>query len=600
MANYQTLKNSIAQVIKTNGNQEITGQLLQNTLNSIVSSVGANYHFVGIAVPSTNPGTPDQNVFYLAGEGTYVNFSGLDIEAGHIGILKWDGVWSKQALEVSSGGGNMILDWNTNAETTRKQVLQKYRKPGLQISYNKNNAEWITEQYISTSISDSEWEKNNNWQQIPNQAQISELQNKISKADNDIAKINIDLYGSGGSGGSGGSDVEIYDLVWKGGKDKKRKYYYDRNGNETDISYLQNAGFFGITEIDVSNIIGEKLAILSLAVDNAYNLFVKNDRTVIERWQTSLDEEVVKVVPEESKYLLLTNYFSKSSGEDAQLNPYVKKVPEGGGPEGGGPEGEGPEGEGSGGLAIVKEFPAVKEKAEFAYNFIKAGGGTSPGGSTNHWVGKKWYAYGTSLTNIANEGKYAKHLQRLSGLVLVNKGISGGKITNNGNIARAVMNVTDGKLEASLITLEIGANDTGEILGDEYDTGIATFCGALNQCIRYLQEKTNAQIVVFSSTSSRYKFGDNSQKYNGTEKYGSDSHTILQMRQKIRAVCERNSCYYIPLGEGCGLGYARMNASNLYNYDQIHHTDLGGYNIAQFIWGRLKNIPLWYTSIPNI
>ena len=66
MANWSILKNAIASVIKTNGNQKITGQILQNTLNSIVNAVGENATFAGVATPSTNPGTPDGPVFYIA------------------------------------------------------------------------------------------------------------------------------------------------------------------------------------------------------------------------------------------------------------------------------------------------------------------------------------------------------------------------------------------------------------------------------------------------------------------------------------------------------------------------------------------------------
>ena len=42
MANWGVLKSAIAGIIKTNDNQEITGQLLQNVLNNIVGSVGEN------------------------------------------------------------------------------------------------------------------------------------------------------------------------------------------------------------------------------------------------------------------------------------------------------------------------------------------------------------------------------------------------------------------------------------------------------------------------------------------------------------------------------------------------------------------------------
>ena len=42
-----------------------------------------------------------------------------------------------------------------------------------------------------------------------------------------------------------------------------------------------------------------------------------------------------------------------------------------------------------------------------------------------------------------------------------------------------------------------------------------------------------------------------------------------------------------------------MNASNNYNADQVHQTELGGYNFAQAIWSQLKNIPLFYKAIPT-
>lgn len=62
--------------------------------------------FAGIATPTTNPGTPDGPVFYIAGEGTYANFSNIVIEAGQLGILKWNDTWSKEVLEIGAGGGS--------------------------------------------------------------------------------------------------------------------------------------------------------------------------------------------------------------------------------------------------------------------------------------------------------------------------------------------------------------------------------------------------------------------------------------------------------------------------------------------------------------
>lgn len=97
MANWTVLKAAIADVIKTNGNQEITGAVLQNTLNSIVNAVGENATFAGIATPATNPGVPDGNIFYLATTpGTYSNFNGIEIAFGEAVILEWRGSWVKK------------------------------------------------------------------------------------------------------------------------------------------------------------------------------------------------------------------------------------------------------------------------------------------------------------------------------------------------------------------------------------------------------------------------------------------------------------------------------------------------------------------------
>lgn len=98
MANYATLKAAIAAAIKQNGNNEITGNLLQQQLLAMANSLGVGYQYVGIATRATNPGTPDQNVFYFASTpGTYPNFGGIQIADGEICIIKGSGTtWIKE------------------------------------------------------------------------------------------------------------------------------------------------------------------------------------------------------------------------------------------------------------------------------------------------------------------------------------------------------------------------------------------------------------------------------------------------------------------------------------------------------------------------
>ena len=105
MANYATLKSAIQSAIKANGNNEITGNLLQQILVSMANSLGAQFQFGGIATVETNPGTPDYNVAYLVAAGTYPNFGGLTIPSGYIGVLKYNGQWTVETLAVGGGGG---------------------------------------------------------------------------------------------------------------------------------------------------------------------------------------------------------------------------------------------------------------------------------------------------------------------------------------------------------------------------------------------------------------------------------------------------------------------------------------------------------------
>lgn len=110
MGGYTKLKAAIAAAIKANGNNEITGAIMQAVLNTIVSTVGANRIFVGIANENTNPGTPDGNIFYIAYKaGNYVNFqageSNLTVKPGELAIL-YNGTnnWGKYVIGMSSDG----------------------------------------------------------------------------------------------------------------------------------------------------------------------------------------------------------------------------------------------------------------------------------------------------------------------------------------------------------------------------------------------------------------------------------------------------------------------------------------------------------------
>lgn len=102
MGNYKQLKQAVSDVIKANGNHEITGAILQNALLTIISTVGENATFAGIAKPTTNPGTPDANIFYLAFEdGEYVNFGNISINEEVVILSNESGSWVKTNIDIA-------------------------------------------------------------------------------------------------------------------------------------------------------------------------------------------------------------------------------------------------------------------------------------------------------------------------------------------------------------------------------------------------------------------------------------------------------------------------------------------------------------------
>lgn len=96
MANYNGLIATISAAIRANGNEEITGQLLQGVLLTIVNKLGDGYQFGGIATPSGTPAADaDARVFYLAFQaGTYTNFGGVVVPRDGVYILKYDSTWA--------------------------------------------------------------------------------------------------------------------------------------------------------------------------------------------------------------------------------------------------------------------------------------------------------------------------------------------------------------------------------------------------------------------------------------------------------------------------------------------------------------------------
>lgn len=119
---YDQIKESIKSVIKENGNYEITGNVLQTVLLSMVDTLGPEYQFLGIAKKSTVPVVVEGNSFYITTEvGTYTNFKNSGntaITVNKLGILTstngtaWN--FTPIFIGVSKGGGEVFNDYDNN------------------------------------------------------------------------------------------------------------------------------------------------------------------------------------------------------------------------------------------------------------------------------------------------------------------------------------------------------------------------------------------------------------------------------------------------------------------------------------------------------
>lgn len=122
---YDQIKESIKAVIKENGNYEITGNVLQAVLLSMVDTLGPEYQFLGIATKSTVPVVVEGNSFYITTEvGTYTNFKksgNTTITVNRLGLLTstnstaWN--FTPIFIGVSKGGGEVFNDYVNNEAT---------------------------------------------------------------------------------------------------------------------------------------------------------------------------------------------------------------------------------------------------------------------------------------------------------------------------------------------------------------------------------------------------------------------------------------------------------------------------------------------------
>ena len=135
-----------------NDAKQIEGTTIQQYLLTIINSLTVGYQFMGVASENTSGGTPDQNVFYLAGAGTYNGFGSnpITIDAGYIGIIRWNGAWNSDtikiadvvsvSLNIQTGHTDINIGGNSYPVASIEEVNQLYQQiNGATINNSTNN-----------------------------------------------------------------------------------------------------------------------------------------------------------------------------------------------------------------------------------------------------------------------------------------------------------------------------------------------------------------------------------------------------------------------------------------------------------------------------
>lgn len=207
------------------------------------------------------------------------------------------------------------------------------------------------------------------------------------------------------------------------------------------------------------------------------------------------------------------------------------------------------------------------------------------------FVGKIWYALGTSITA---DGSYTSQLATLSGMNLYNYGASGqalGGSTNGGVIMTQLKSIP---IAAEIITMET-INDfrLNVTLGSmaSPNNNATTYYGALKMAATWLlTNRPAARVFWITAYGDAYPTDyPNGITSNGQGKY------YYEYNQAMMNVGAEYGIPVIKLGEESGINYYTCS---YFTIDLIHMNTLGGKRYAQYVWARIKYLS-WLDSRPT-
>lgn len=504
MANYANLKATIAANIKQNGNEEITGPILQSVLTQMTTLLGSGWAYAGVATPATAPGTPDNNVFYITSTaGTYTNFGGLVVAENEVAILKYNGAWAKDVpgiataaqvtqlgQEISEIANNLQLAAtapNTTAayyhldnalalgKSYKLIVTSDTSATGVYIAVStvdassgrgawfasdanifvgKNEFEFVCDKenaayiniYSSTLQSANVTIKI--YEYLANKRIGDNLVVGTSIADHSVTskKLASNITGPVTFNGNNfvkSSDIYKLNPIIPAGKNLLNPNEYENGYIDSSGDFVDDSGWKTTWYIDVS-----KLTNLFFSANN------NGYRTDIQMYFFSAydadknfiselytnSQGVPYSVPANVKYIR----FSYHNYTDFQLEEGIAKTAY---------------------VAFVGKYETSSRK----------------------WLNKKWVCIGDSLTERNNRTtiSYHDYVSRMTGIQIVNLGVSGtGYMQTNNPFYNRISNIPS---DVDVITIFGSGNDTGNPLGEITDSGLDTICGCINHTLDLIQ-----------------------------------------------------------------------------------------------------------------
>ena len=136
-------------------NEAIIHSKLSVDIQNLITNLNKTATFAGIATPTTNPGTPNGLVFYIATTaGNYSNFGNIEISKGESAILKWNnGIWTKNSFKPITDF-NSVFDANGRSLTELENELIKSPLSPYFVNFDLSRASNIVYLYYLKKIED--------------------------------------------------------------------------------------------------------------------------------------------------------------------------------------------------------------------------------------------------------------------------------------------------------------------------------------------------------------------------------------------------------------------------------------------------------------